>query len=111
MPVSSSDSSMSDETNTGMNTKLLAFVCVSCNQCIILAYILNCIYLIKFIFVILVLKKRNKTMMDSKSTKAKNVKDIMPVSSSSDSSMSEDASETDTGMHTKLLKFVCGSCN
>jgi len=49
--------------------------------------------------------------MDSKSTKAKNVKDTMPVSSSSDSSMSEDASETDTGMHTKLLTFVCGSCN
>jgi len=35
----------------------------------------------------------------------------MLVSSSSDSPMSEDASETDTGMNSKLLAFVCVSCN
>ncbi|XP_015377051.1 PREDICTED: histone-lysine N-methyltransferase SUV420H1-B-like [Diuraphis noxia] len=50
MPVSSSDSPMADKTKTGMNTKLLAFVCVS------------------------FLKERNKTVMDSKSGKANNVK-------------------------------------
>jgi len=37
--------------------------------------------------------------MDSKSTKAKNVKYTMLVSSSSDSSMSEDASETSDAYH------------